>query len=92
MTVEGLQHGVPLAPLTTLGVGGPARWLLRWRTVAELRDGLAFAVEQRVPWWLLGGGSNVIIADTGLPGVVLQPAGHALIVGEAVAGNVRSTA
>ena len=92
MTVEGLQHGVPLAPLTTLGVGGPARWLLRWRTVAELRDGLAFAVEQRVPWWLLGGGSNVIIADTGLPGVVLQPAGHALIVGEAVAGNVRVSA
>ena len=72
---SGLLEHVPLAPLTTLGVGGPARWLLPWRDVAELRAGLAFAKEKAVPWWLLGGGSNVIVADAGLAGLVLQPVG-----------------
>ncbi len=78
MAAESRRQDVPLAPLTTLGVGGNARWLVPWRDVAELRAGLAFAAAEGLPWWLLGGGSNVIIADAGLPGVVLQPAGTAL--------------
>ncbi len=80
MAPEGLLENVPLATLTSLGVGGSARWLLRWRTVAELRAGLAWATETRCPWWILGGGSNVIVADTGLPGVVLQPTGRTIEV------------
>ncbi len=78
MALDGLQANVALGGLTTLGVGGPARWLLPWRSVTELRDGLKFAAERRCPWWLLGGGSNVIVADAGLPGLVLQPTGRGL--------------
>ncbi len=85
---EGLRENVPLGALTTLGVGGPARWLLPWQNVDELRQGLEFATQQDVPWWLLGGGSNVIVADAGLPGLVLQPTGTALEVTEA-AGNTQ---
>lgn len=64
---------VPLAQRTTLGVGGPARWLWPVATPTDVCAALAFAASQHVPWWLIGGGSNVIVADTGLAGVVLQP-------------------
>ncbi len=83
MEPDGVRESVLLAGLTTLGVGGAARWLVPWRDAAQLRAGLAFAAQRRVPWWLLGGGSNVIIADAGLPGVVLQPTGTNLdVVGQ----------
>ena len=59
---------------TTLGVGGPIRWWWPVTTAGEVRRGLAFAQAQGVPWWVLGGGSNVIVADSGLSGVVLHPA------------------
>lgn len=69
-----LEENIPLAPLTTLGVGGPARYLCRARDEAEACAALAWAQARRLPIWLLGGGSNVIIADAGLPGLVLMPA------------------
>lgn len=88
MALERLQLNVPLAPLTTLGVGGPARWLLPWQDAAELREGLVFAAQRGVPWWLLGGGSNVIVADAGLPGLVLQPMGREVTFGQPRDGAV----
>ena len=58
MAAERLAN-VPLGPLTTMGVGGPARWLWRWRDAEEVCAGLAFARSENLPWWVLGGGSNV---------------------------------
>jgi UDP-N-acetylmuramate dehydrogenase len=66
--VATVQHDVPLAPLTTLGVGGAARQLVRVTSIAELRDALASA--ERV--LVLGGGSNLVVADAGWPGLVIQ--------------------
>ncbi len=65
---------VPLGPLTTLGVGGPARWLAEARTSEEVRAAVGRAHEQRWPLFVLGGGSNLVIADAGWPGLVLRVA------------------
>ena len=67
-----LQRNVPLAPLTTLGIGGPAKFFIHAESVDELREAMAWAAAQREPLFILGGGSNVLIADEGFDGVVLQ--------------------
>ena len=67
-----LRPNVPLAPLTTLKVGGAADWLAEVRTVEELTALLAMADECGVPVTLLGGGSNVVIADAGVRGLVVR--------------------
>ena len=63
---------VPLAPLTTLGIGGPAKFFLRAESVDDVREALAFAAEQRLQVLVLAGGSNVLIADDGFDGVVVH--------------------
>ena len=68
-----LQRDAPLAPLTTLHVGGPADWIVEAHTVAELEAVLAAARGAGVPVALLGGGSNVVVADAGIRGVVIRP-------------------
>ena len=61
---------VPLAGLTTLQVGGPARRLVRAGSEEELAEALAQAAEE--PVLLLAGGSNVVVADAGWPGTVIR--------------------
>ena len=63
-----IAHDVLLAPLTTLGIGGPARDFVRATTLDELREVLR-AGEQLL---VLGGGSNVVIGDAGWDGLVVQ--------------------
>ena len=65
-----LQENVPLAPLTTIGIGGPARFFLRATSVDELREALAWAGTR--PLFLLGGGSNLLISDAGFDGLVIH--------------------
>jgi UDP-N-acetylmuramate dehydrogenase len=65
-----LQENVPLAPLTTIGIGGPARFFLRATSVDELREALAWAADR--PVFLLGGGSNLLISDAGFDGLVIH--------------------
>ncbi len=67
-----LQEYVSLAPLTTLGVGGTARFFALARSVEEVREALDFARSRALPLFILGGGSNILIADEGFPGVVLS--------------------
>lgn len=63
----------PLAPFTTFGVGGVADWLVEVRSVDELREVLRSARAAAQPVTVLGGGSNVLIADAGVRGVVVRP-------------------
>ncbi|MFA9269907.1 MAG: UDP-N-acetylmuramate dehydrogenase [Baekduiaceae bacterium] len=63
---------VPLAPLTTLGLGGPARRLLEVSDDAELREAVLAADAAGEPVLILGGGSNVVIADAGFAGTVIR--------------------
>lgn len=65
---------VPLAPLTTLRLGGAARWFLRARSVDDIRSGLSWAGERQLPLFVLGGGSNIVVSDDGWPGLVLHNA------------------
>lgn len=64
---------VSLASQTTLGVGGPARFFCAPTTVSEVHDALLRARSQQLPVFILGGGSNLVIADSGWPGLVLHP-------------------
>lgn len=65
----------PLAGLCTLGVGGPAEVLVRAGEEGELRELLERAADAGVPVTVLGRGSNVLIADRGIPGIVLRLCG-----------------
>lgn len=65
------QHA-PLAPLTTFKVGGPADWLVTVRTGQEIASAIALARESSVPVTVLGGGSNLLVADRGVRGLVLR--------------------
>jgi len=67
-----IQENVPLAPFTTFGIGGPARWLLEASTELEVVDAVCFARERALPLFILGGGSNVLVSDSGFAGVVVR--------------------
>ena len=66
-----LEPKIPLAALTTLGVGGPARLLARVETTAEIRLALEEAKEQKLEVLVLGGGSNLLVSDSGVDALVL---------------------
>lgn len=61
-----------LAPLTTMRVGGPARFFLRVKSLDDLKKGILFAKEKNLPFFILGGGSNILVGDKGFHGVVLK--------------------
>jgi UDP-N-acetylenolpyruvoylglucosamine reductase len=70
-----LEDGVPLAKLTTIGTGGPARAFARPSTLAELEWALAWAAERELPVAVVGLGSNLLAADEGVDALVLKLAG-----------------
>ncbi len=67
-------ENIPLAPMTTLGIGGPARFFLRAGNRDTVRAGVRWAAERQLPVLVLGGGSNMLIADEGFPGLALHVA------------------
>ncbi len=69
-----IDENVALAQYTTLGIGGPARWMLTAETEADVAAAVAFGRERALPLFVLGGGSNLLVADAGFPGVVLRMA------------------
>jgi UDP-N-acetylmuramate dehydrogenase len=70
-----IRENVPLARLTTLGTGGPARWFAKPETVEELVGLLAWAAEQEAPVAPVGLGSNLLAADAGFSGLVVRLSG-----------------
>ncbi|MFZ1136426.1 MAG: UDP-N-acetylmuramate dehydrogenase [Candidatus Korobacteraceae bacterium] len=86
-----LREQVPLAPLTTLGVGGPARYFAEARAENEVREAVEFARSRNLPLFVLGGGSNVLVADAGFKGLVLKVDLHGIertVVGDDVTFRV----
>jgi len=67
-----IQQEVPLAPLTTFKVGGPARYFVEARSEEDVRAALAESRNRGWPLFVLGGGSNLVISDAGWPGLVLK--------------------
>jgi UDP-N-acetylmuramate dehydrogenase len=67
-----VERGVPLAPLTTFRIGGPADLFIRARTADELVTALRAARELELPHFLLGVGANILVADAGFRGLVIR--------------------
>jgi UDP-N-acetylmuramate dehydrogenase len=67
-----IRHDVALSPLSTLGVGGTARAFVRAETRSDVIAAHAWAAEHGMHMFVLGGGSNLVIADQGFDGLVLQ--------------------
>ncbi len=92
-----LEENRPLAPFTTLGIGGPARWFVEAASEDEIVEAVAWARERRVPLFVLGGGSNLLVADAGFDGLVLHVARRGMTMEESRAdgrtqGIVRAAA
>jgi len=67
-----VERDAPLAPLTTFRVGGPADWLVHVRSRGEIVRAAAIARAHGVPLSIVGGGSNLLVADAGVRGLVLR--------------------
>jgi len=67
-----LEEQVPLAPFTTFGIGGPARWFAKIADEASLAEAVGLARDRSLPIFVLGGGSNLLVSDEGFPGLVLH--------------------
>ena len=71
LSIEVLRE-VPLAPLATWQIGGPAAYYVEPTSPPELAEALRFAEERRLPVLALGGASNMLISDRGFPGLVIR--------------------
>ncbi len=69
MTIE---EQVPLSRFTTLGTGGPARWFAKPKTLEDLEETLRWAADREAPVAVVGLGSNLLVADEGVDGLVLK--------------------
>ncbi len=74
MATLDIERDVPLAPLTTFGLGGAAKHFVEVRAETALRDALAWAADRSMPAYVLGGGSNLIVPDEGYDGLVVRMA------------------
>ena len=75
-----LERDVPLAPLTTLRVGGPADRMAAPETVDDLAALLAIAADAGVPVFLLGKGSDIVVAEAGIRGLVIRARADAVAI------------
>jgi UDP-N-acetylmuramate dehydrogenase len=67
-----VQEFIPLAPYTTLRIGGPARFFCEVKDEVEIAEVVSFANGRNLPLFVLGGGSNLLVSDAGFDGVVLR--------------------
>jgi len=70
--LPGIERQASLAPYTTFKVGGPADWLFHARSAEDVRAAVAAALSDGLPVTVLGGGSNVLVADAGVRGLVIR--------------------
>ncbi|KKU13562.1 MAG: UDP-N-acetylenolpyruvoylglucosamine reductase [Candidatus Magasanikbacteria bacterium GW2011_GWC2_45_8] len=67
-----IQENISLAPFSTFKIGGSARYFLKAKRVEELIAALAWSKEEKIPFFVLGGGSNILIHDDGFNGLVIK--------------------
>jgi UDP-N-acetylmuramate dehydrogenase len=78
-----IEENKPLAPFTTFGIGGPARWFVQAASEDEIAEAAAWAGERGVALFVLGGGSNLLVSDAGFKGLVLRMALRGIAVEDA---------
>ena len=84
-----IHENVPLAPLTTLKIGGNARYFVRAETESQVAEAVKFADSNGFKLFVLGGGSNVLVSDMGFDGVVLQIAISGIELPESKISNLK---
>jgi UDP-N-acetylmuramate dehydrogenase len=67
-----IEENKLLAPFTTFSIGGPARWFVEAASEEEIVEASAWAEQRRAPLFVLGGGSNLLVSDSGFDGLVLR--------------------
>ncbi len=70
--MEGLKENILLKDYTTYKIGGPARYFFEANNLQALEDILKLAKEMRLPLFVLGGGSNILVSDKGFNGLVIK--------------------
>jgi len=70
--IKMMKSNVELAAYTTFKIGGPADWFCEAFSEKELLEAVKFAQEKKLPYFILGGGSNVLVSDLGFRGVVIR--------------------
>ena len=77
--ILGADHVFPEEPMAkhiTFRVGGPAEWFVWVDTVEQLKQVIALCKEQQEPYYVIGNGSDLLVADTGIRGVIIRLAGE----------------
>ncbi|HVM73503.1 MAG TPA: UDP-N-acetylmuramate dehydrogenase [Candidatus Paceibacterota bacterium] len=67
-----IQENIPLAPLTTFTIGGNAKYFLEANSTADIQEAIQWAKEEHVRFVVLAGGSNVLVPDEGIDGLVIH--------------------
>ena len=91
MDALNIRENVELASLTTFRIGGPARYFVEVRSEEDVRAALAWAQQNGVPFFVLAGGSNVLVSDSGFDGLVIKVAMDAVRI-DAAAHRVTAQA
>ena len=82
-----IGRSVRLAPYTTFKIGGAARYFVAVRTLRDLEEALAFRRAEGLKIFVLGGGSNILVSDSGFDGLVVHPVQDGIaVVSDGAAG------
>lgn len=87
-----IEYNVPLAPLTTMGVGGSARYFVRVKREEDIQKVFNEKRFTNIPTLILGEGSNIIVSDDGFPGLVLKMEIQGICILEESDSNVKLVA
>lgn len=77
-----LLRNVPLAPLSSFKIGGPADFLFESRAEAELKSAVALAVGKNFPFYVIGGGTNLLFDDAGYRGLIIKNSARGVVLRE----------
>lgn len=67
-----IQKNIPLAPMTTFGIGGAARFFCEAASEEEMMEAVTYARDNNLEIFVLGGGSNILVSDEGFDGLVIK--------------------
>src|SRR3990167_3232653 len=67
-----IQKNIPLVKYTTFRIGGPARYFITAKSAEDLIEAVRFAKAKKLPYFILGGGSNLLVSDEGFNGVIIK--------------------
>lgn len=67
-----IQENILLAPYTTFRIGGPAKYFVEVNSKEELTEAITYAKNNNLTFFILGGGSNVLVSDAGFDGLIIK--------------------